>query len=71
MIQDNFFPLFPHQHLLAIKDLSVQDLNTLLDRAEANVILSNKIDKTKSTLHGRTQINLFLKLLREHNLLLN
>ncbi|WP_330167624.1 aspartate carbamoyltransferase catalytic subunit [Bartonella grahamii] len=61
MIQDNFFPLFPHQHLLAIKDLSVQDLNTLLDRAEANVILSNKIDKTKSTLHGRTQINLFFE----------
>ncbi|WP_139413247.1 aspartate carbamoyltransferase catalytic subunit [Bartonella mastomydis] len=61
MIQDNFFPPFPHEHLLAIKDLSVQDLNTLLDRAEANIILSNKIDKTKSILRGRTQINLFFE----------
>ncbi|MBB4076334.1 aspartate carbamoyltransferase catalytic subunit [Bartonella fuyuanensis] len=61
MIQDNVFSLFPHQHLLAIKDLSVQDLNTLLNRAEANVILSNKIDNTKSILHGRTQINLFFE----------
>lgn len=61
MTQDAFFPTFPHQHLLSIKDLNVQDLTTLLDRADANVILSQKIDKIKSTLHGRTQINLFFE----------
>ncbi|MBX4335721.1 aspartate carbamoyltransferase catalytic subunit [Bartonella raoultii] len=61
MTQDTFFPLFPHQHLLSIKDLSVQDLTTLLDRADSNIILSQKIDKVKSTLHGRTQINLFFE----------
>ncbi|MBB5073079.1 aspartate carbamoyltransferase catalytic subunit [Bartonella callosciuri] len=61
MTQNTFFPLFPHQHLLGIKGLSVQDLTILLDRAEANVILSEKVDKTKSVLYGRTQINLFFE----------
>ncbi|MGF7157719.1 aspartate carbamoyltransferase catalytic subunit [Bartonella heixiaziensis] len=61
MTQNSFFPLFPHQHLLGIKGLSVQDLTTLLDRADANVILSKKSDKTKSILRGRTQINLFFE----------
>ncbi|WP_208440945.1 aspartate carbamoyltransferase catalytic subunit [Bartonella raoultii] len=53
--------IFPHQHLLGIKDLSVQDLSTLLDRADTNVTLSQKIDKTQSLLYGRTQINLFFE----------
>ncbi|EJF77334.1 aspartate carbamoyltransferase [Bartonella sp. DB5-6] len=61
MTQNTFFPLFPHQHLLGIKGLSVQDLTTLLDRADAYAILSQKIDKTKSLLFGRTQINLFFE----------
>ncbi|WP_208435797.1 aspartate carbamoyltransferase catalytic subunit [Bartonella phoceensis] len=61
MIQNTFFPLFPYQHLLGIKGLSVQDLTILLDRADANVTLSKKIDKTKSILYGRTQINLFFE----------
>ncbi|WP_273759928.1 aspartate carbamoyltransferase catalytic subunit [Bartonella sp. ML70XJBT.G] len=52
---------FPHQHLLGIKGLSIQDLSTLLDRADTNVTLSEKIDKTKSLLYGRTQINLFFE----------
>ncbi|WP_455477580.1 aspartate carbamoyltransferase catalytic subunit [Bartonella sp. B41] len=61
MTQNSFFPIFPYQHLLGIKDLTVKDLNILLDRANANVILSPKIDKNKSILYGRTQINLFLE----------
>ncbi|EJF87972.1 aspartate carbamoyltransferase [Bartonella vinsonii subsp. arupensis OK-94-513] len=61
MTQNTFFPLFPHQHLLGIKGLRAQDLTTLLDRANANVNLSQKIDKTKSILYGRTQINLFFE----------
>ncbi|WP_208437943.1 aspartate carbamoyltransferase catalytic subunit [Bartonella taylorii] len=61
MTQNTFFPLFPHQHLLGIKGLSIQDLTTLLDRADAHITLSQKIDKTKSLLFGRTQINLFFE----------
>ncbi|GAA4664141.1 aspartate carbamoyltransferase catalytic subunit [Bartonella pachyuromydis] len=53
--------IFPHQHLLGIKGLSVQDLSTLLDRADINVTLSKKNNKTKSILYGRTQINLFFE----------
>ncbi|WP_455479898.1 aspartate carbamoyltransferase catalytic subunit [Bartonella sp. B23] len=61
MTQNTFFPLFPHQHLLGIKGLNVRDLTILLDRADANVNLSKKIYKTKSTLYGCTQINLFFE----------
>lgn len=53
--------IFPHQHLLGIKGLSIQDLSTLLDRADTNVTLSKKNDKKKSLLYGRTQINLFFE----------
>lgn len=55
------FPIFPHRHLLGIKDISPIDLKTLLDRADANVAVSRQIDKKKSTLKGRTQINLFFE----------
>ncbi|WP_336276908.1 aspartate carbamoyltransferase catalytic subunit [Bartonella sp. CB178] len=61
MTQNTSFPVFPHQHLLGIKGLSVQDLTTLLDRANANVTFSEEIDKKKSILRGRTQINLFFE----------
>ncbi|UTO29246.1 aspartate carbamoyltransferase catalytic subunit [Bartonella harrusi] len=61
MTQNTFFPFFPHQHLLGIKNLNVEDLIILLDRADANVNLSQKIDTIKSTLCGRTQINLFFE----------
>ncbi|CBI76469.1 aspartate carbamoyltransferase [Bartonella clarridgeiae 73] len=61
MIHNTVFPIFPHRHLLGIKNLSVQDLNILLDRADENVLFSQKIDKKKSILHGRTQINLFFE----------
>ncbi|MCZ2204239.1 aspartate carbamoyltransferase catalytic subunit [Bartonella sp. A05] len=61
MTQNIFFPIFPHKHLLGIKGLSVQDLAALLDRADANILLSKKISKKKSTLRGRTQINLFFE----------
>ncbi|MCZ2328288.1 aspartate carbamoyltransferase catalytic subunit [Bartonella sp. F02] len=61
MTQNTFFPIFPYRHLLGIKNLTVQDINILLNRADANVTLSQKIDKKKSTLRGRTQINLFFE----------
>jgi aspartate carbamoyltransferase catalytic subunit len=54
-------PLFPHRHLLGIRDLSPADIEFLLDRADAAVPLSRQPEKKKSTLRGRTQINLFFE----------
>lgn len=61
MSEKNIFPLFPHRHLLGIKDLSATDLEILLDRADANVAISLQLDKKKASLRGRTQINLFFE----------
>src|SRR6187399_3249320 len=52
-------PLYPHRHLLGIRDLSAADIEILLDRADAAVAISRRPDKKTSSLRGRTQINLF------------
>src|ERR671911_624861 len=52
-------PLFPHRHLLGIRDLSPVDIEMLLDRADAAVSISRQPEKKTSTLRGRTQINLY------------
>ncbi len=52
-------PLFPHRHLLGIRELSPADIELLLDRADAAVDISRRPDKKTSSLRGRTQINLF------------
>src|SRR5262245_7015384 len=52
-------PLFPHRHLLGIRELSPFDIELLLDRADAAVAISRRPDKKTSALRGRTQINLF------------
>jgi aspartate carbamoyltransferase catalytic subunit len=52
-------PLYPHRHLLGIRDLSPFDIELLLDRADAAVAISRRPDKKTSSLRGRTQINLF------------
>ena len=52
-------PLYPHRHLLGIRDLSPIDIELLLDRADAAVAVSRQSEKKKTTLRGRTQINLF------------
>lgn len=61
MTQTSPFPIFPHRHLLGIKGLNANDLTILLDRADANVAISRQIDKKKSSMRGRTQINLFFE----------
>lgn len=61
MTQTTSFPIFPHRHLLGIKGLSENDLLTLIDRADANVAISRQIDKKKTSMRGRTQINLFFE----------
>ena len=61
MTQTTSFPIFPHRHLLGIKGLSARDLTTLIDRADANVAISRQLDKKKTSMRGRTQINLFFE----------
>ena len=57
----NKSPLYPHRHLLGIAGLSQQDINVLLDLAESEIEVSRQVEKKKSTLRGRTQINLFFE----------
>ncbi|MBI3276030.1 MAG: aspartate carbamoyltransferase catalytic subunit [Methylocystis sp.] len=52
-------PVFPHRHLLGIEGLSRPDILTLLDMAEDAIEISRQIEKKRSTLRGRTQVNLF------------
>ena len=54
-------PSFNHRHLLGIEGLSVPDVRNLLDLSEAAVAVSRQIEKKRSTLRGRTQINLFFE----------
>lgn len=52
---------FPHRHLLGIEGLSPRDITTLLDLADEAVDVSRQVEKKKTTLRGRTQINLFFE----------
>ena len=54
-------PFFPHRHLLGIEGLSRDDIVTLLDLADEAVEVSRQVEKKKSVLRGRTQINLFFE----------
>jgi aspartate carbamoyltransferase catalytic subunit len=52
---------FPHRHLLGIDALSPFDIEALLDLADEAVEVSRQVEKKKTTLRGRTQINLFFE----------
>jgi len=52
---------FPHRHLLGIEGLSRQEIEALLDLAESAIEVSRQVEKKKSVLRGRTQINLFFE----------
>ncbi len=52
---------FPHRHLLGIEQLSPSDILVLLDLAEEAVLLNRQVEKKRSALRGRTQINLFFE----------
>src|SRR5689334_2951377 len=54
-------PLFPHRHLLGIEGLSRPEIEHLLDMAEEAVGVSRQVEKKRSILRGRTQINLFFE----------
>jgi aspartate carbamoyltransferase catalytic subunit len=49
------------RHLLGIEGLSASDITGLLDLAEEFVDLNRQVQKKRSTLSGRTQINLFFE----------
>ena len=53
--------IFPHRHLLGIEGLSPRDIEILLDKADQAVEISRQVEKKKSTLRGRTLINLFFE----------
>jgi aspartate carbamoyltransferase catalytic subunit len=53
--------VFPQRHLLGIEGLSRPDLEALLALAEEEVSVSRQIEKKKTVLRGRTQINLFFE----------
>src|SRR5262245_42250673 len=51
-----------HQrHLLGIEGLSRHEIVGLLDLAEEFVVLNRQIEKKRTSLRGRTQINLFFE----------
>ncbi len=52
---------FPHRHLLGIEGLSAPDILVLLDLAEEAIEVSRQVEKKRSTLRGRTLINLFFE----------
>ncbi len=52
---------FARRHLLGIEGLSRPEIESLLDLAEEAVGISRAVEKKKSTLRGRTQINLFFE----------
>jgi aspartate carbamoyltransferase catalytic subunit len=50
-----------HRHLLGIEGLSAADITGLLDLSEEYVELNRQVDKKRTSLRGRTQVNLFLE----------
>src|SRR6201985_2996339 len=50
-----------HRHLLGIEGLSADDITGLLDLSEEYVELNRQIDKKRTSLRGRTQVNLFFE----------
>jgi aspartate carbamoyltransferase catalytic subunit len=50
---------FPHRHLLGIEGLSRPEILSLLELSEEAIEVSRQVEKKRSKLRGRTQINLF------------
>ena len=52
---------FAKRHLLGMEGLNRPEIESLLDMAEEAILVSRQIEKKKTTLRGRTQINLFFE----------
>src|SRR5204863_2032072 len=50
-----------HRHLLGIEGLSAAEITGLLDLSEEYVELNRQVDKKRTVLRGRTQVNLFFE----------
>src|SRR6202165_5930988 len=60
IVQKSAFVL-AHRHLLGIEGLSRDEIVGLLDLAEEFVELNRQVEKKRTSLRGRTQINLFFE----------
>ena len=49
------------KHLLGIQDLSINDVNLILDEANSFIKVNQSKDKKVDILRGKTQINLFFE----------
>ena len=49
------------KHLLGIQDLSINDVNLILDEAHAFIKVNQSKNKKIDALRGKTQINLFFE----------
>jgi aspartate carbamoyltransferase catalytic subunit len=54
-------PLLKRSHLLAIEDVTPEEIVALLDLAERYVEVNRQIEKRETILSGRTQVNLFFE----------
>jgi aspartate carbamoyltransferase catalytic subunit len=52
---------FNHRHLLGIEGLTRPEIEALLDLSDEAVSISRQVEKKRTTLRGRTQINLFFE----------
>ena len=52
---------FNHKHLISIEDLSVKDIETILDRAELYAKSNRKKGEVLSKMRGKTLINVFFE----------
>ena len=49
------------KHLLGIQDLSINDVNLILEEAKTFIKLNKSKNKKSDVLRGKTQINLFFE----------
>ena len=49
------------KHLLGIKDLSINDVNLILNESQSFIKLNQSKNKRLDVLKGKTQINLFFE----------
>ena len=54
-------PIFKAQHLLAVSDLSISEISSLLDLADSYVEVNRNASKRRAILMGSTQVNLFFE----------
>ena len=49
------------KHLLGIQDLSINDVNLILNESQSFIKLNQSKNKRLNVLNGKTQINLFFR----------